>query len=663
MAHFVQFGEPVRTYSDVIAARLERLNGEVKDFGFHLRIDPEHLIEADVQIHLFDATVKSLRELSAQKADLNGREGLNKSLDKVGKKIAFAKNVLTFLSSNSENVDPRIQHTVAKVQKMMLSVPKTGGEQLDRLKEKYAHYQRILEDLSYGRTNPQTEKSIQNAKQLLAQLQLQILAIEPGREVIRPWGKQNYEARYEGLNNVPECMALVEPAMATYYLTAISNDGLRRVYIDDVADRGHALTADFIKGHSKDMNPPAAISIRDLINEDKWGRLAEVPCEGKFEYIKDQGICFAPNQNPKEILGQLQILKQLKEHNKLPKIGAVLSIGQHQLPIFFHSDGHFSVLLPRGDEGSEGHPVQLSFGTEEQLSGCMHKFLSDAIKGNGGLSGQQARLTPVCLREDLERKEMRKGFDLDFLHFDDEQLYHQPLNFTDVRFDFEEPEPASLERACPPAIPLQKVIAGLEKMDDEGFYQAIEAFSALQEFKMPFIMSGDTDEQTRQIADRIFFHLYFIQNNETPDKINRKDPNWGSNAFQIEGLATPEQKLRAAQRAQVEVLLFALNLAIEHRDEEQLPLLFKALEEMKLDPRDLPSGQKNLAHALFGKLYENYLKAWESDKSMVHPHDGKFKGDFGRHGFCSTGEVKISPEIRMQTLKELSDQLKATWKI
>lgn len=220
--------------------------------------------------------------------------------------------------------------------------------------------------------------------------------------------------------------------------------------------------------------------------------------------------------------------------------------------------------------------------------------------------------------------------------------------------------PITMEQFAPPVFFLQNAIACLSLRTDEGFDAAVAEVSQLDTFAFCSPINGDKD---KQILDRIYFQLYHLQNKETPSKINRKDTKWGTNAFQSDILSTPDEKLRAAQRVQIEILLFSLNSCIQKRNEAATPLILDALEKLDLHPNDLPQGQKNLSHCLFGKLYNIYFAAWKENQKMVHPHDRSFKGDFGRNAFIGEARNSIPVEYKIQAFQELIKSLQETWKI
>ena len=123
------------------------------------------------------------------------------------------------------------------------------------------------------------------------------------------------------------------------------------------------------------------------------------------------------------------------------------------------------------------------------------------------------------------------------------------------------------------------------------------------------------------------------------------------------------------QRVQVEVLLWMLGSCLKCLEgpennlkvKASLSLVFKTLEKLKLDQRDLPAGKENLAHLLFEKLYYTYLEAWKQNQTMVHPHDGCFNGDFGRNAFVGEVQGQIDSTHKIKAVEEVAKALKEVW--
>lgn len=224
--------------------------------------------------------------------------------------------------------------------------------------------------------------------------------------------------------------------------------------------------------------------------------------------------------------------------------------------------------------------------------------------------------------------------------------------------------PLSME--CPsPMVSLQEAIVALSLHSPEGFSKALDGILELD----GLTFAPHAENKDKKITNRIFFHLQNIHKKETPEKVNSNDRHYGSNAFLSQNMSTSAEKLRAVQRTQVEVCLFTLKECLKGDLSIDSPIagktafagIFEILENLKLDPKDLPKGQKNLAHALFGKLYSTYLAAWEKDKSMIHPHDKTFKNDFGRNAFLYDSKGVIPDTYRMQAVVEMSQVLKEGW--
>ncbi len=84
------------------------------------------------------------------------------------------------------------------------------------------------------------------------------------------------------------------------------------------------------------------------------------------------------------------------------------------------------------------------------------------------------------------------------------------------------------------------------------------------------------------VANRIFVHLYHIQNSdpEYAKHIDRTDPDWGKTAFLDQTKATPEQRFRAVQRTRAEWLLSTIRVCI-NRDLDR-PQIYTTKEKCKV---------------------------------------------------------------------------------
>jgi hypothetical protein len=133
----------------------------------------------------------------------------------------------------------------------------------------------------------------------------------------------------------------------------------------------------------------------------------------------------------------------------------------------------------------------------------------------------------------------------------------------------------------------------------------------------------------------------------------------------IDVICSAKEHARAEQRAQVITLLHDLNSSLSN-GEDVAPIL-RSIEDIKLDPVDLPKGlaadTKDLACALFGKLYHIYLAAWENNRTMVHPHDGRFHSDFGRNAFVGEARNSVPTEYKILALQDLMKSIQDAWKL
>ncbi len=220
----------------------------------------------------------------------------------------------------------------------------------------------------------------------------------------------------------------------------------------------------------------------------------------------------------------------------------------------------------------------------------------------------------------------------------------------------------TLEEQVKELVQLQKAICALSKRSNEGFYESLEWISDLNKTEVSFPM---TELCEQGIAERIYFHLCTIHKNENPSKINQKDLNWGFTAFeQVDGNTTHDEKLRAVQRAHIELLLHVLGRFLDDPFKKHLvPEVLDMMEALQLNEKDLPNGKKNLACFLFETVHSKYSLAQKRDTSLLSPSDDCFQGDFGRGAFKGETSEIVSLQFKLDALKEVTNSLKQTWKI
>lgn len=172
-----------------------------------------------------------------------------------------------------------------------------------------------------------------------------------------------------------------------------------------------------------------------------------------------------------------------------------------------------------------------------------------------------------------------------------------------------------------------------------------------------FKMSGN---QETRIGQRPCFHLYFIHKNESPQLL-KDDMQYGTHAYSGIYSAINQERLRATQRAIVELALAGMEDAINFEDNSNIVRFLRDLEEIKLDVKDRAGSQENAAFNLFGAFYREHVKARQSNSSLVDPHAREFEGDFGRRGF----RVKpgIDSAVLLAAITQVRADLKAVWKV
>lgn len=225
-----------------------------------------------------------------------------------------------------------------------------------------------------------------------------------------------------------------------------------------------------------------------------------------------------------------------------------------------------------------------------------------------------------------------------------------PFNVSTYAFAI---EPVSKEKMKPFLLFLEKFVAAISPQDQTDFFHAVESAAINSDVTQ-------IDREIKVVLARLCDHLFCIQNKETPDKIDRKDRLWDTNALLSSKLSTQEQKVRAAERLQVEALLQLLLLAFEREDNEQARELLDVLEKLKLDAKDLSGGATNIAHQLFGKLLCYHADARNKDLSLENPYDQKFKREFGRLAF--TGVTNACPiSFKKAAIGEVLGDLHSFW--
>jgi hypothetical protein len=681
----------------LIEEQFETLNQGL--FGVHHESPEARAIDVILKKGTFD-TLSNLVKL----VDVKFQKELQPLIAKVQRKLDLAQRVVIYIQANSPAVDPRIEKALAKLAKVTTPINSVkAGQDVENLRRKLEKCNEAAQSLRWeGGANDATKDAIAAFNTGIDKLRVQLLKAEPLISEVRSLFR-NDDVSYAGLDNVPACKALSGTGIAMHFLRdKLYYDKFEQshtVIAGRVINDGHKTTAEFIKAS---QTLPQSIGLNDLlanVEGNRWPKLVNVPVSETFRKRHPEKIEITASSDKREILNTFGVLDQMRADSNLSSMGVLLTIGDQQIPMTFHSGDVITLFDLAGNEASENRPYQITFASPQQATEHLSKLIAGRVKEKPALATSPANLQCVCNEAHLlnaRQEQERVANDGFYIELDDETLQNllnapgalqafpglnvPPLPgfginnndslLQDLRnlpiflngpqnFVPQAPNQLTIEEFLPPG--LATVVNGLSQKNEEGFFLALGGMAELTDaIKSEFPMSDNTK---RIVRERLFFHLYHIHDKESPQKVDRKDVNYGLNAFQDER-STPEEKYRAAQRTQIELMLDMAKQMIENEDDVALRVVLGALEKRELDPRDLRKNGGNTAHYLFSKLYELYKADAEKPKSTLeHPHSNKFKGDFGRNGFNGTGEVAVPRAYQIKALQELTAELKATWKI
>ena len=107
------------------------------------------------------------------------------------------------------------------------------------------------------------------------------------------------------------------------------------------------------------------------------------------------------------------------------------------------------------------------------------------------------------------------------------------------------------------------------------------AFETLQKMKFSSVLQIGDDLQFMPIPGLVLYYLNIIQLNETPEAI-QMGPHYAENAFQnIDGCtSTADQRTRALQYTQADMLFYALELALTDKDNSNAQRLVARIQEV-----------------------------------------------------------------------------------
>ncbi len=665
----------------------EVLINQINNFSEQGKGENWRLNKHDLAMQIYNNTIANailaINNDLCSKLNGDAQEQLQPKLLKAQKKLAFAERINAYLASDSDNVDPRIEKLLLKMNQMGRFNGDTNEEEITKIHAKIKYYTEKLREFTSGPNinNEQTESATAELQELLDGMQRRLLNIRPERKEVDEYSC-NMNRFYRDCEDRESCFRMGNVYVVKQFFDAALS-GRRNQELDPshIFSRGHRDAAELIRKKTEEGNPPQNLSILELVEAEKADRfrfgldIVPVPFPEQIlaqkPDLQENGISFNPAAGEEEIANQLEFLEKLKTANGFHDIGALFTIGTECFGLTINQKSYITLINPTSDV-----PYIMTFGDFRQTADFLHRLLAEKLHENGELGQLPVKVDPFCNKDEVDRVAREKEYAYE------EEALETRMQMVGLNWDFLNQElptendvmkleedysfsrgPQSLAEVVPYVSTLQSIISLLSNGSEEGFMEAATYIFDLNEQKQAFPMSGDGE---RSIGDRIPFHIYHIHDKEAPQKIDRSDANYGTTAFQKmeeEGGATPLEKLRAAQRVQVEVLLSTLKTAIDRGDQAIIEEILDTLEKMKLDAKDLPQGQSNLAHALFGKVYQVYLNAWEHDKGMVHPHDGSFKGDFGRNAFIGEVSETVPAQYKLQALEEISNSVKEAWKI
>ena len=195
----------------------------------------------------------------------------------------------------------------------------------------------------------------------------------------------------------------------------------------------------------------------------------------------------------------------------------------------------------------------------------------------------------------------------------------------------------------------------LEKsLKEENLAEAIQSKQ-----KLSATIRSPITGQTMEVRHLIDNHLFRIHNKELhPEqrKHSIEDLEYGQKAFADPEATTNEERVRAITCARVEVLLAALQLAINTSDKIHIDECLKVLEEIDLHPNDSAEDLKNITHKLHEQMYFTCLKAKEENHELMEGidlHESCFEGKFGAHAFNEKSFIPFMTEPLELTIEAL----------
>jgi hypothetical protein len=595
------------------------------------KVDQRSIQQFKENLRSIDTTLGVLRETLQNRIIL-----LNKTHE--DSLLAKAKGIFDQLQQINENLfktdEPKDVNNVTETAKRTIEQirSQTKNEETIRFLSRAEEQLQILTETSKLVVKPGTHPAQSNQSTIPSQEQLFLIRTNQYSDT--------YNQFYQGQ---PYKRSACTPIAGHFVLETLR--GKKSDALNDIMIKGHKINARLMQEH-----PPQHgehFEFIDILQEKEFSGLqqAEIP-PALFE---NDPLLFNIDllKGANSFKEKLKLLSALKDQNKVNTIGAVLTARGESYGVVMFSPKEIVFFDSHGHQPLTQHNTAYAviFKDIEQAS----QFLANrmpVVEGVEDLNYNTCTITPVCLKKPTIKNPTINGdIQLDL----GDQNIDLPIVETRPRINHELQHSIVAFR--------NNVVEALAQKNEEGFFEATAQIAELSLRKALFAM---TESEPTSIGDRIFFHMYHIHRVESPEKL---DGSWdyGTKAFQES--ASPEERLRAAQRVCIELALTGLEDAITAQDSFTLRQYLDLLEGLNLHENDLPKGTKNIVHALFGKLYFHYKEAAESNKTLVHPHDDAFNGDFGRNAFRENTKITIDPQFKLDVIKQLRNELKQTWRI
>jgi hypothetical protein len=643
-------------FTSAIREQTASLLNEVNTLAY--QISPQPSLENSImQIEMAEARLERLSTFlikNQDRVDELVKKELPRMFSKIQKKISLTHKVISFFCSNSEDLDPRIQELMLKLERKDPFITQ------QKIKKYLANLDLLLECGSHA----VQKEVIQGIQKSLTERSELLLHSEPHFnlcELNHTALMQNHcpgflnQALMEGfVGNADIKQLLLESSLT---LEETIEEGQKRAVIryfeNMLGSLPSSLSPDFVQnliataflqvgidlqnGSIQTNSPPLRYLDEEADYSEEEGQpVFDVWNEQLVRYEPSNTINLPRKMSLENVEQVLLLINTTKLKHNLSGLGILIELGgDRKLAMTIHNEKCLTLFNPYGDENTQHCPYLATFGSVSQAAQFVHAQISGVKK--------DSMLFTLCKKCELEEISGRNR-----AAQTEESVAAQPEEFMSPKEILES---------------LQKIITSLSLKTDTGFFSALETLSIISKKPCDFLM---TNHQGKKILDEVYFHLLSFQDKQVQEKVLKDKAlvSWGSEAFESD--ATPNtQKLKAVQRIQIDLLLFLLQQCYQSPNPsgQDIVQVIATMEKLRPQSGELPAGKKNLAHFLFGTLHSIYTEARKKDKKLVSPDDRCFEGDFGRNAFTGKAKGSVSSEHKLQALKEVIAVLKKTWKV